>query len=188
VISSATVPARPPTQSIALARLRPNGTLDPTFGTGGIVIVDIGGSFDRSLKLGKELLEKEMHGRQMSLARLSKTPEEMRKVIERFGVSNENELYISVGYGKVSDSASAEDIALGIVNLVFQSIGTNAVLAARMNGLHSIVFTGNLTLVDAGKRVLDGFSKLYQMDIFVPEHAEFATATGAALSSIDSCI
>jgi uncharacterized delta-60 repeat protein len=32
--------------NFALARLRPNGTLDPTFGTGGIVIVDIGGSFD----------------------------------------------------------------------------------------------------------------------------------------------
>jgi len=33
--------------NFALARLRPNGTLDPTFGTGGIVIVDIGGSFDQ---------------------------------------------------------------------------------------------------------------------------------------------
>ena len=44
-------------------------------------------------------------------------------------------------FGKVSDSAAPEDIALGIVNLVFQSVGTNAVLAARMNGLRTIVFT-----------------------------------------------
>lgn len=87
-------------------------------------------------------------------------------------------------FGKVSDSAAPEDIALGIVNLVFQSVGTNAVLAARMNGLRTIVFTGNLTLVESGKRVLEKFSQLYEMDIFVPEHAEFATATGAALSSL----
>ncbi len=86
-------------------------------------------------------------------------------------------------FGKVSDSATPDDIALGIVNLVFQSVGSIAVLAARMNGLRTIVFTGNLTLVDAGKRALKGFSELYEMEIWVPEHAEFATATGAALSN-----
>ncbi len=87
-------------------------------------------------------------------------------------------------FGKISDSASTEDIALGIVNLVFQSVGTNAVLAARLNGVRDIIFTGNLTQIEAGKRVLAGFSELYDMNITVPEHAEFATATGAALSNV----
>ncbi|NLC84183.1 MAG: pantothenate kinase [Ruminococcaceae bacterium] len=87
-------------------------------------------------------------------------------------------------FGKISDSASTEDIALGIVNLVFQSVGTNAVLAARLNGVRDIIFTGNLTQVEAGKRVLAGFSILYDMNITVPEYAEFATATGAALSNL----
>ena len=86
-------------------------------------------------------------------------------------------------FGKMSDSASPEDIALGIVNLVFQSIGTTAVMAARKNSLSQIVFTGNLTLVSQGKRVLTSFSSLYGVDILVPEHAEFATAIGAALSA-----
>ena len=84
-------------------------------------------------------------------------------------------------FGKVTDTASHEDIALGIVNLVFQSIGTSAVMAARMSHIRQIVFTGNLTLVSAGKRVLDAFSSLYHLDIMVPESAEFATAIGAAL-------
>lgn len=84
-------------------------------------------------------------------------------------------------FGKVTDTATHEDIALGIVNLVFQSIGTSAVMAARQSGLRKIVFTGNLTLVTSGKRVLQAFAKLYNMDIIVPESAEFATAIGAAL-------
>jgi type II pantothenate kinase len=86
-------------------------------------------------------------------------------------------------FGKMSDSASTEDIALGIVNLVFQSVGTMSVLAARKNHLNQIVFTGNLTLVSQGKRVLGLFSKLYDVNIIVPENSEFATAIGAALSA-----
>jgi type II pantothenate kinase len=84
-------------------------------------------------------------------------------------------------FGKNDDSASHEDIALGIVNLVFQSVGTSAVMAARMSGIRTIVFTGNLTLVRQGTRVLQCFSSLYDVDIVVPESAEFATAIGAAL-------
>ena len=86
-------------------------------------------------------------------------------------------------FGKMSDGATPEDIALGIVNLVFQSVGTTAVMAARQYHLRQIVFTGNLTLVSQGKRVLSSFSDLYGIDILVPDHAEFATAIGAALSS-----
>lgn len=85
-------------------------------------------------------------------------------------------------FGKTDDSATNEDIALGIVNLVFQSVGTNAVLAARQCGIRTIIFTGNLTLVSQGKKSLNNFSKLYDVEIVVPEAAEYATAIGAALS------
>lgn len=84
-------------------------------------------------------------------------------------------------FGKSSDTATQADLALGIVNLVFQSVGTSAVLAARLSNVPQIVFTGNLTLVAAGKRVLDSFASLYDISINVPEGAEFATAIGAAL-------
>ncbi|MDN5315531.1 MAG: type pantothenate kinase [Clostridiales bacterium] len=88
-------------------------------------------------------------------------------------------------FGKVNDTATSSDIALGIVNLVFQSVGTAAVLSAKLKNISQIVFTGNLTLVSQGKRVLGAFSKLYGVDIIVPEHAEFATAIGAALCDPD---
>lgn len=66
---------------------------------------------DKSLKLGRELLEKEMHQRSMSLNRLSKNEAEMRKVIEKFGVSSADELYVAVGYGKVSVRAVCDFLA-----------------------------------------------------------------------------
>jgi GTP pyrophosphokinase len=47
----------------------------------------------------------------MSLNRLTKTPEEMRKVTERFGVSSADELYVATGYGKVSPRAVADFLA-----------------------------------------------------------------------------
>lgn len=85
-------------------------------------------------------------------------------------------------FGKVKDTARIEDLARGIVNLVFQFVGTAAVLAAKVKNIKTIVFTGNLIRVTPGIAVLKSFSTLYDVDIIIPKHAEFATAIGAALS------
>ncbi len=87
-------------------------------------------------------------------------------------------------FGKLEDLARPEDIAAGIVNMVFQSVGTASVLAARLQGLDKVVVTGNLSQLPLGRKVLDGFSKLYNLSFLLPDHAEFATAVGASL--IDS--
>ncbi len=84
-------------------------------------------------------------------------------------------------FGRVDERVTPSDLAHGIVNLVFQSVGTAAVLAARLEKVDKIIFTGNLLRIDSGRVVLKGFSDLYNVDIVVPEHAEFATAIGAAL-------
>ncbi|MEP7120725.1 MAG: bifunctional (p)ppGpp synthetase/guanosine-3',5'-bis(diphosphate) 3'-pyrophosphohydrolase [Byssovorax sp.] len=63
---------------------------------------------DKSLKLGRELLEKEMHARGLSFAKLGKNEAEMRKVTEKFGVSSADELYVSLGYGKIAPRAVTE--------------------------------------------------------------------------------
>lgn len=85
-------------------------------------------------------------------------------------------------FGKLSDLASPSDIALGIVNMVFQAVATSAVMAARCENLKTIVFTGNLLQIHAGKDVLDKFSSLYDLSIQVPKFAEFGPAIGAALA------
>lgn len=84
-------------------------------------------------------------------------------------------------FGKLMDDASREDIALGIFNLVFQSIGTMAVLAARSVGLKDVVFTGRMTGVPQCRELFDVFSQLYHVQFHVPELSEYATAIGAAL-------
>ena len=84
-------------------------------------------------------------------------------------------------FGKLEDLVRSEDIAAGIVNLVFQSVGTASVLAARLKGLDQIVITGKLSQMPLGKAILEGFSRLYGVSFLFPEHAEFATAVGASL-------
>lgn len=84
-------------------------------------------------------------------------------------------------FGKLDDPASPEDLAFGIVNLVFQSVGTAAVLAARLMDQETIVFTGSLTRLPKGREVLGLFGTLYQKEVIIPELAEYATAVGASL-------
>jgi len=86
-------------------------------------------------------------------------------------------------FGKISDLVTSPDIALGIINLVFQTIGVLSIFAARMDGTSDIVLTGNLTNVPQSIDIFNGLTNLYSVRFHVPEHAEFATAVGAALLS-----
>ncbi|MBP7401370.1 MAG: type II pantothenate kinase [Clostridia bacterium] len=88
-------------------------------------------------------------------------------------------------FGKMEDKSEREDIALGIINMVFQSIGTMAVLAARLHGTQDIVCTGSVTQVRQGSVVLQGMSELYGVRFHIPDGAEYATALGAALHPAD---
>lgn len=87
-------------------------------------------------------------------------------------------------FGKLSDQAEQADLTLGIVNLVFQSVGTSAVLAARLQKLKKIVFVGSLVTLEEGKACLKKFADLYDVEIIIPKCAEFCTAIGAALCTL----
>ncbi len=84
-------------------------------------------------------------------------------------------------FGKISDLATKPDIALGIVNLVFQTIGVLSIFAARIDGTRDIVLTGNLTNVPQAQDVFNGLTRLYSIRFHIPAHAEYATAAGAAI-------
>jgi GTP diphosphokinase / guanosine-3',5'-bis(diphosphate) 3'-diphosphatase len=56
---------------------------------------------DKSLRLGRELLEREFQKAHISLSKLLKNNNEFRKVLESFRVASEEELLISIGYGKI---------------------------------------------------------------------------------------
>lgn len=84
-------------------------------------------------------------------------------------------------FGKISDLATKADIALGIINLVFQTIGMLAVFASRKENVGDVVLTGNLANVPQARTIFDDLTKLFNINFHIPPHAEFATAAGAAL-------
>jgi len=85
-------------------------------------------------------------------------------------------------FGKVADDLTREDKAAGIFNLVFQAIGSMAVLSSKVAGIRDIVFTGQLADFAQCRSVLATFHDLYDVNFVVPEDAVFATAIGACLS------
>jgi type II pantothenate kinase len=87
-------------------------------------------------------------------------------------------------FGKLSDLATNADVALGIINLVFQTIGMLAVFATRIDHTRDIVLTGNLTNVPQAGEIFTQLSQLYNVNFVIPPNAEFATATGAAISFV----
>ena len=102
--------------------------------------------------------------------------------ISSTNLSNMNAETTASNFGKLSDVASPEDLALGVCNLVFQTVGTQAVFAARGSGMEDIVMTGNLARLPMARKVFSDFENLYQMHFIIPEYADFATALGAALA------
>lgn len=85
-------------------------------------------------------------------------------------------------FGKISDLATRSDIALGIINLVFQTIGMIAIFATKIYNVKDIVLTGNLTNVPQSKDIFERLNVLFDVRFHMPENAEFATAAGAALN------
>ncbi|MDR2160261.1 MAG: pantothenate kinase [Treponema sp.] len=85
-------------------------------------------------------------------------------------------------FGKMLDSAGSGDIALGIMNMVYQVIGMLAVFAARSRNIDRVVITGNGSSNPIGKRILQVITGLYGTVFEYPPNAEYTTAVGAALS------
>lgn len=88
-------------------------------------------------------------------------------------------------FGKLSDIANSNDIALGITNMVTETIGMLSVFAARSYGLKNVVLTGNLTILKPVVRVLENMQRKFGINFIIPERAQFATVIGAALFDIE---
>ncbi len=90
-------------------------------------------------------------------------------------------------FGNVSDVATREDIALGILNMVFETVGMVSVFAAHEVGVENIILTGNLTrLPHCAKKFneLNSLKANYGVNFIIPENSRFATVIGTALSGL----
>ena len=87
----------------------------------------------------------------------------------------------AANFGKVSDLAENSDIALGILNMVYETVGMIAIFAARSKGIKDIVLTGNLSQLPYAYRVFPKLSQMFGVNFIIPENAAFATVIGTAL-------
>ncbi|MBQ7714973.1 MAG: type II pantothenate kinase [Clostridia bacterium] len=91
-------------------------------------------------------------------------------------------------FGKISDIATKSDIALGIINMVFETVGMISIFAARTYGIKDVVLTGNLTSVSIGKDIIELINKMFDMRFIIPKHSQYGTVIGAALSEYDESL
>ncbi len=96
---------------------------------------------------------------------------------------NINDELTASNFGNLSDLASKSDIALGLCNMVAETIGMMAVFAARSYGIKDIVLIGNLTNIPTVSNTILAFNKTFGVNFTVPEMAQFGTVIGAALTS-----
>ena len=91
----------------------------------------------------------------------------------------------AANFGRIKSTASESDIALGIINMVFQTAGMLAVFIARNDTVRDIVLTGTLTTFPQAETILSPFMDQFDLRFIIPPNAVFATAIGAAYSMVD---
>jgi len=89
----------------------------------------------------------------------------------------------AANFGKMLDSATSNDIALAITNMVYQVIGVLSVFAARARNTNRVIVTGNGSDNKLGQKTLAEISSMYGIEFIYPEFAEYTTAIGAALKN-----
>ncbi len=107
------------------------------------------------------------------------------KDISRSQYQGINEELTAANFGKVSDLATNADLALGITNMVAETIMMLSVFAARSFGLHDIVLIGNLTNIAPIRAVFEKHADTFGVRFVIPENSQFGTVIGAALNDME---
>ena len=89
--------------------------------------------------------------------------------------------FTAANFGKISDLANKSDLALGIINMIFETIGMLSIFASRHYGIQDIVLTGNMTTIPQSREIFDTLSKMFDMHFMIPDLAQYATVIGTAL-------
>ena len=85
-------------------------------------------------------------------------------------------------FGKCGDDSGESDLALAILNLVYQTIAVTANGAAKATRNRDVILTGRLATLPPAKSIFDNLSELFAISFHIPRFAAYATALGAALS------
>jgi guanosine-3',5'-bis(diphosphate) 3'-pyrophosphohydrolase len=109
---------------------------------------------ERSLKLGRELLEKALHAHGVSLQRFLKSHEDVRRVREATKVQTDEELFANIGYGKIAADTIAKllvpddgspaslppaDLREGRIESIVRRVTGKATGGIRLNGIDDVL-------------------------------------------------
>lgn len=88
----------------------------------------------------------------------------------------------AANFGNVSDIATKGDIALGVLNMVYETVGMVSIFASRNKGVRDIVLTGNLTRLGFSSKKFEEFNNMgYGVNFVIPKLAQYSTVIGCAL-------
>ncbi|NLM46422.1 MAG: pantothenate kinase [Firmicutes bacterium] len=87
--------------------------------------------------------------------------------------------------GRIRHTATAADLALGLLNMIFQTVGMLAVFACRNDTIKDVVLTGAMTVFPQAREIFSFLEKRYGIRYLIPDNAIFATAIGAAYPYLD---
>ena len=86
-------------------------------------------------------------------------------------------------FANAQANASREDIALGLIGLVLQSIGSATILSSLNSDIRDFVLIGNLSLLPQCEFLFPVMEKIYDVRFIIPKNSEYCTAIGAALQA-----
>ena len=86
-------------------------------------------------------------------------------------------------FANAQANASREDIALGLIGLVLQSIGSATILSSLNSDIRDFVLIGNLSLLPQCELLFTVMEKIYDVRFIIPKNSEYCTAIGAALQA-----
>lgn len=88
-------------------------------------------------------------------------------------------------FGKISELARKEDIAAGLLNMIYETVGVAAIFAAREKGVKDIVLTGRLSALKSAENTYKELGDTFGVNFVLPADSEYATVIGAALTYFD---
>lgn len=83
---------------------------------------------------------------------------------------------------KTGETVRPADLAAGLCNMIFESIGVMAAFAVKRSLTRSIVLIGTITDWRIAQQSLDAVAGLHHVSFIIPDHAPYITAIGAALA------
>ena len=88
----------------------------------------------------------------------------------------------AANFGNVKSTASKSEIALGIINMVFEAIGMLSVFAIKNEPINDVVLTGTLATFPQAAQVFSRFTDMTGLNFVIPDNAVFATALGTVFT------